>query len=60
MGSLQIDWKNLIEHVNITALFLSRQNSEDLLDRIIIADEKWMRYKNIHSKEQWLDEKYYS
>lgn len=43
------------DRMSIATSLLSRVKMEPFLNRIVTGDEKWVTYKNIVPKKQWLD-----
>lgn len=48
------------DRMSIDTSLISRVKMEPFLNRIVTGDEKWVTYKNIVPKKQWLDKKAFS
>jgi len=51
----QLTEKHQIERVNIATSLLTRQHAEEILDIVIMGDEKLILYEDNKRKRQWLD-----
>ena len=55
MSKNELTDMNRKNRVIIAHSLLNRKHSEDLLDRSITCDEKWILYDNRRRSAQWLD-----
>jgi len=51
----QLTEKQQIKRVNIATSLLTRQHAQDILDRVITGDEKWILYEDNKQKRKKLD-----